>query len=234
MHEYGTTCEQMAPFIVNNWSNGLLWEHGYWHQHGAPSLTQDDYLEARMVSTPLGLYDCDLPVQGCGAFVITSAECAADLPNKPAYVRGWAVPGLLRGSDPATLEVVRERGERFAAHLFRNAGVEPGDIDIVNVYDGFSIFVPLWLETLGFCGEGEAFDFMTPERIGIGGELPLNTCGSNLGAGRMHGVPHVMESVLQIMGRAGPRQVADVELTLATAGGQPGRCPGMIFASSPS
>jgi acetyl-CoA acetyltransferase len=233
MHKYGTTREQMAPFVVNNWSNGLLWEHGYWHQQGAAALTENDYLTARMISTPLALYDCDLPVQGCGAFVVTSAERAVDLPHRPAYVRGWAVPGRLKGFDPAVLEVVRERGEVFAKHLFANAGIGPDEIDVLNVYDGFSIFVPLWLETLGYCGEGEAFDLMTSDRIGIHGDLPVNTNGGNLGAGRMHGVPHFMESVLQIMGRCGARQVPDAMFTLATAGGQPGRCAGMIFGASP-
>ena len=233
MHKYGTTREQMAPFIVNNRKNALMWEHGYWYQHRPETLTEEDYFSARMISSPLGLFDCDIPVQGCGAFIVASADMAKDLPNKPAYVLGWAVPGQMGNSLP-TLDVVRERAVRFGEHLFENSGVGPRDVDVVNVYDGFSIFVPLWLEALGFCNEGEAFPFMTPERIAIGGELPLNTSSGNLGAGRMHGVPHFMDSALQIMGRSGPRQVKDVEIALATAGGPPGGTAGAIFGASRS
>ena len=113
------------------------------------------------------------------------------------------------------------------------AGLGPADVDVVNVYDGFSIFVPLWLETLGFCKEGEAFDFMTDDVIAIDGKLPLNTSGGNLGSGRMHGVPHFMDTVLQVMGRSGPRQVNNVEIALVTAGGQPGGTGGAIFSAEP-
>jgi acetyl-CoA acetyltransferase len=234
MYDYGTTREQMAPFIVHNRRNALLWEHGYWYQHRPVELTEQDYLDARMISSPIGLLDADIPVQGCGAFVITSQERALEGPNKPAYVRGWALPRAI-GWMPhmKELDIMRERGEQYARWLFPNAGVTPADVDVANLYDGFSIFVPLYLETLGFCGEGEAFDFMTPERIAIDGELPLNTSSGSLGAGRMHGVPQVMESVLQIQGRSGLRQVKDAEIALAVAGGQPGAGVGVIFGATP-
>jgi acetyl-CoA acetyltransferase len=233
MHDYGTTREQMAPFIVHNRKNALLWEYGYWYQHRPELLTEQEYLDARVISWPLGMLDADLPVQACAAFVITSAERADDAPNRPAYVRGWAVPGIVGGFAPVTeLDVTRERGERFAEHLFENARVSRGDVDVVNVYDGFSIFVPLFLETLGFCGEGEAFDFMAPERMAIDGDLPLNTSSGNLGAGRMHGVPQFLDSVLQIQGRAGRRQVKGAEIALAVAGGQPGFASGAIFGAT--
>jgi acetyl-CoA acetyltransferase len=233
MHEYGTTREQMAPFIVNNRKNALMWEHGYWYQHRAEPLTEADYLNGRMISWPIGLYDCDIPVQGCGAFVITSAERARDLPQPPAYVRGWALNIKGTSGDITNLDELRERATKFGDQLFAMAGVTPADVDVVNVYDGFSIFVPLWLETLGFCKEGEAFNLMRADLIAIDGKLPLNTSGGNLGAGRMHGVPHFMDTVLQVMGRSGPRQVKDVEIALVTAGGQPGGTGGAIFSAEP-
>ena len=235
MSKYGTSREQMAPFIVNNRKNGLLWDHSYWRQHRPEELTVEDYLEARMISTPFGLYDCDLPVQGSGAFVITSGERAKDLPHLPAYIRGWAVPGPIGGWHIwSPLETLQKRATTFATRLLSNADITVDDIDVTNVYDGFSIFVPLWLEAFGFCGEGEAFDFMEPANIAIeGGKFPLNTSGGNLGAGRMHGVPQVMESVLQIMGRSGARQVQRAEVALATAGGQPGSAGGIVFSSTP-
>jgi acetyl-CoA acetyltransferase len=234
MHLYGTTREQMVPFVVNNRDNALLWEHGYWSQHRPTRLTATDYLEARLVSSPLGLYDCDIPVQACGAFVITGSDRAKDLRNPPAYIRGWAVPGVHGGWEHlSTLDVVQERTQRFARHLFENAGISVRDVDVVNVYDGFSCFVPIWLEALGFCQTGEAFDFMVPANIGIGGAgPPVNTSGGSLGSGRMHGVPQVMESVLQVTGRSGPRQVAGAEIALCTGAGQPGVGDGIVFSRS--
>jgi acetyl-CoA acetyltransferase len=233
MHDHGVTREAMAPFIVHNRRAALLWEHGYWYQNRPELLTESEYLEARMISWPIGLYDADIPVQGCGAFLVTSAERALDGPHRPAYVRGWAVPGSV-GPLPhmRELDIMRERGERFGRRLFENAGVRSDDVDVANVYDAFSIFVPLYLETLGFCGRGEAFGFMTPERIGVDGELPLNTSSGNLGSGRMHGVPQFLESVLQIQERSGLRQVKNAEIALAVAGGQPGAAAGVVFGAN--
>lgn len=234
MHQYGTTREQMAPFIVQSRENGLLWEHGYWTQHKPIPLTVDDYLSDRIISYPIGVLDCDIPIQGCGAFVITSAERALDLPHPPAYVRGWAVPSRAAGHPQIfTLDEIQEATSRFARHLYSNSGVGPEDVDLVNLYDGFSIFVPIWLESLAFCKEGEGFDFMTPEMIGLEGKLPVNTSGGNLGGGRMHGVSQVMDSVLQIMGRSGKRQVQGAEIALATAGGFPGSGRGIVLATTP-
>jgi len=233
MFEYGTSREQMAPFIVNNRKNALLWEHGYWYQHRPVPLTEEDYLAGRMISSPISLFDCDIPIQACGAFVLTSPERAKDLPHEPAYIRGWAMPGIVGGPVTArSFDLIKARGARFSQQLFENSGIKPSDVDIANVYDGFSIFVPLWLEALGFCKDGEAFDFMTSERIALDGDFPVNTSSGNLGAGRTHGVPHFMDSVLQIMGRSGPRQVKKrVDIALTTAGGAPGNCAGMVFSS---
>lgn len=237
IHKYGTTREQMAPFIVNNRKNALMWEHGYWYQHRPEPLTEEDYLAARMISSPLSLFDCDIPVQGCGAFVITSAERARDLPHKPAYVRGIAGSGFVGngfGDVVYPLESTMEAGFLIAKHLWQSTGVGPADVDVLNVYDGFSVFVPLYLEALGFCPQGEAFPFMTPENIGINGKLPLNTSSGNLGAGRMHGVPHIMDAALQIMGRSGPRQVKDAHISLAAITGSLTGASGFVFSSSPS
>ncbi|KPM51949.1 hypothetical protein ACG83_30700 [Frankia sp. R43] len=234
MHDYGTRREQMAPYVVQARHNGLLWEHGYWTQHNPVLLTETDYLSSRMISDPICVLDCDIPVQAAAAFVITPAERAPDGPHQPAYLRGWAVPRRAAGAAHImTLDEVREASTLFAEHLYKNAGIGPDEVDVANLYDGFSIFVPLWLETLGFCKEGEGFDFMTPDRIGLGGALPVNTSGGNLGAGRTHGVAQVMDSVLQVMGRSGPRQVAGAEVVLATAGGFPGSGRGVVLTAEP-
>jgi acetyl-CoA acetyltransferase len=79
------------------------------------------------------------------------------------------------------------------------------DVQVAQVYDGFSPFVWYWLEALGFCGKGEAHSFTRDGRIQLGGSLPINTFGGNLGEGRLHGFGHVREGALQVMGRAGER-----------------------------
>jgi acetyl-CoA acetyltransferase len=212
--------EQMAALVIQERSNGLLWEHSYWSQCHAQEITIADYLDARQVSTPLSILDCDIPIQACGAFVITSAERAAHLRHRPAYVRGISAATFGRPDDVVsfTLEHEMACGQKIAADLWCHSGVRPADVSVANLYDGFSILAILWLEALGFCEAGEAFDFIQDGRIAPDGALPLNTAGGSLGAGRTHGVAHLMDSVLQVMGRSGPRQVRHVELALATIG----------------
>ncbi len=102
--------------------------------------------------------------------------------------------------------------------LWESAGVGPKDIDQANVYDGFSMLVYTWLEALGYCGPGEAHEFVRDGRIAVDGELPLNTSGGSLGMGRLHGTAQLIEAVRQIQGVCGENQVADVNLTQACSG----------------
>lgn len=221
---YGTgSREQMAALVVQARHNGLLWEHGYWTQHKPEPLTREEYLAGRLVSTPLNIYDCDIPVHGAGAFVISRPD-SADRARPAAYVRGLAPPRFAAGSvmTPWPLEQEQESGRDVAARLWRDSGLTPADVSLANLYDGFSFIAVQWLETLGFCGPGEGFDFIAGGRIALDGALPLNTSGGSLGAGRMHGVPHLMDAVLQVTGRAGPRQVRNANLALVTIGQQTG------------
>jgi acetyl-CoA acetyltransferase len=232
MSKYGTAREDMADVALNARRYGLLWEHGYWYQHRPEQLSRDDYLTARMISWPVSLYDCDIPLQGAGAFVVTSVDRAADLCDNPAYILGTAQGTAMMGSRLEPLQVVEARAARLSSDLWKSAGVEQSDIDVVNVYDGFSIFVPMWIEGLGFCSAGEALSFMTLERTGVGGDFPLNTSGGNLGAGRMHGVPQLMDGALQVMGRSGGRQIPGAELSLVVIG-PPKRAGGIVFSNHP-
>jgi acetyl-CoA acetyltransferase len=102
-----------------------------------------------------------------------------------------------------------------------------------NLYDGFSILTWLWLEALGFCGQGEAFEYVQGDHNEIGGRLPLNTSGGHLAEGALAGAPHYAEAVLQAMGRAGVRQVKDVRYALA-ATDRPTRAQVIIFGSEPN
>lgn len=215
------TREQMATYVIQERRNGLLFDGGYWSLHHPQELTVDEYLNARMVSSPASIFDCDLPIQGAGAFIVTTAERARDLAHPPAYVLGTAqiTPPKEPVVDPfRTLEVQVEFGRDIARQLWATTGLGPKDIDVADLYDGFSMITMCWLESLGFCGEGEAFDFIQNGRIALDGELPVNPSGGNLGGGRLHGVNHLMDAVLQVMGRSGPRQVPDVDVALAAIG----------------
>jgi len=209
MHKYGSTREELAAFVVRNRDNALQWEYGYWAQYGGQPLTLDDYLNSRMISSPLCLFDCDIPVQTVAAFVVTTTERAKDLRHPPAYVLGMSNRSTVVKKAPMSLEEYVEDGQQVARHLWKNAGVGPRDVDVADLYDGFSVLTPLWAEALGFCGEGDGFAFVANPT------LPLNPSSGNLGAGRTHGIGHILESILQIQGRSGPRQVPKAEICVA-------------------
>lgn len=217
-HKYAAKREMLGTFLVNNRKNALLWEWGYWYQHRPEPLTLDQYMNAPDVCWPLGLYDCDLPVHACGAWVITTPERARDLRHRPAYVRGMATPYSQIPNRTWNLEEFEEGGKRVAENLFESARIGPSDIGVANLYDGFSIFVPLWAEALGLAAKGEGLAFLIREESRIGGRTPINTSSGNLGHGRMPGVAQLMESVLQVMGRSGARQAKHADISVATAG----------------
>lgn len=164
-------------------------------------LSGRDYADSRMISDPLRLFDCDVPVQACVALVLTTADRAADRPWA-ARLAG-VVPNVASG--PArlhyTVDDYLERGRRVAAALWARSGVGVGDLSAVQVYDGFAPSALYWLEGAGCCGPGEALAYLETDH------LPLNTFGGSLSAGRTHGLAHVAEAALQVAGRAGPRQV---------------------------
>jgi acetyl-CoA acetyltransferase len=242
-HEYGATRQHMANFVVRNRRHALMNEKSYWSVNRPESLSVDDYMSARMIADPLCLYDCDIPVRGCVAYVLGPAEAAADLAHRASYIKAFAQawigprgPGtffhnggrLLKPS----LEDNADLPPLFERTLWGPSGLRPSDMGTANVYDGFSILSWLWLEALGFCGVGEAFEFVQGDRTEIEGELPLNTSGGHLAEGALAGAPHYSESILQTMGRAGPRQVDDVHYALA-ATDRPTRAQVIIFSSQP-
>jgi acetyl-CoA acetyltransferase len=102
--------------------------------------------------------------------------------------------------------------------VFGLAGISPSDIDVAQLYDGYSPMVWLWLEKLGFCGVGEAHRRAAGGWLRAGGELPLNTFGGALGEGRLHGMGHLREAVLQAMHRCGDRQIPAARHSLVQIG----------------
>lgn len=206
---YGADPDAMAAVVVEARKNGAAIPWSYWR--GRP-LTAEDYLAAPMVSDPVRRLDCDIPVDGVAAFILTSAERARDLPNRPVYIAGYASSGANPPRLPShwALDDIMAGGADTIRRLWAASGVGPGDVDLPQLYDGFSPFVYFWLEALGLCPVGEAHRFVADGGIDSDSPagLPVLSGGGALGNGRMHGIPQMLECYLQLAGRAGIRQRA--------------------------
>ncbi|MES3021802.1 MAG: thiolase [Pseudomonadota bacterium] len=216
MHEYGTTREQLAAVAVaaRQWAN--LNPDAY----AKGELSIEDCMKARLVSDPLGVRDCCLVTDGAAAVVMTRAERARDLHAQPVYLLGGAAATWYSGVDQAgdlTTTAAAESGRR----AYALAGVAPKDIDVVQLYDAFTINTILFLEDLGFCPKGEGGRFVQEAGIGPGGKLPVNTNGGGLSCCHpgMYGLFTMVESCVQLRGQGGARQVAGAKLALAHANG---------------
>jgi acetyl-CoA acetyltransferase len=223
MFEYGTTQEQLGAVAVTCREHANLTPHA---QMGAKTLSMDDYLSARPISTPLRLYDYCLESDGACAVVITSAERARDLAKPAVLIRavaGGAVPDRRPGMmfPVVTRHDMTDLGGRRAAEtLWKRAGVGPGDMDIAQLYDCFTISVILQLEAYGFCAKGEGGPFAESGAIRRGGALPINTGGGHLSEGYVHGMNHIVQAVRQLRGEA-DMQIPNAELSLCTGGPLP-------------
>jgi acetyl-CoA acetyltransferase len=217
-HEFGTTREQMAQIALNARRNAGLNPNAIFR---AP-MSLDDYFAARMITTPFCLYDCDVPVDGSTAVIVSAAEHANAVDHAVARVE--AVGTALRGRpswdqwDDMTTMPARDA----AAHMWSRTDLRPDDVDVAELYDGFSWLAMAWLEALGFCGRGESGPFIEGgKRIALDGELPVNTHGGQLSAGRLHGFGFLHEAVLQLRGNGGDRQVRNPEVAVVANGGGP-------------
>jgi acetyl-CoA acetyltransferase/uncharacterized OB-fold protein len=214
--KYGGSREVLGRIAVNARSNAALNPNAVYRD----VMTMDDYLAARPISTPLGLFDCDVPCDGAVAIVISARDSAPDLRQPAVLVDAVGTQITERQSwDQGTMEHL-PNAFGPAAHLWSRASVGRADIDVAMLYDGFSFNCLTWLEGLGFCGIGEAVDFIGDgARIALGGELPVNTHGGQLSGGRTHGYGFVHEAVMQLRGDAGERQVAGAEVAVVGVGG---------------
>ncbi|MQY27553.1 thiolase family protein [Nocardia aurantia] len=207
LQRYGAKREAMAAVVTEARKNGSRLPWSYWA--GKP-LSTEEYLAAPQLFDPVCKFDCDIPVDGVAAFVLTSAERAADLPHRPVYVSGYASGAPTRRRLPQhwPLDDILGGGAETARRLWEHAGIGPDAVDLPQVYDGFAPFVWFWLEVLGFCPPGEAHRFVADGGIDSDrpGALPALSGGGALGNGRMHGVPQMLECYLQLSGRAGARQ----------------------------
>jgi acetyl-CoA acetyltransferase len=218
MELYGTTREQLGWLAINSRRNAGLNPRAAFRE----PMTMDDYLTSRPISTPLGLFDCDVPIDGAIALVVSHADHAVDCPNPAVKIE--AIGGAY-GSDGwfHRDDFPKMASSDAAAEMWSRTDLTPSDVDVAELYDGFTFLTFAWLEALGFCGDGEAGPFVEgATRIALDGELPLNTYGGQLSAGRMHGYWLVHEACLQLRGQAGGRQLARrPEVAVAAAGGGP-------------
>ncbi len=216
MHQYGTTREQLAEVAVaaRQWAllNPAAWEK--------KSLTVEGVLGARMISYPFTVRDCCLSTDGGGAIVITSAERARGLAKAPVYVLGCGqshTHATISSMPDLTVSGAKRSGEL----AYAMANLLPKDIDVVELYDAFTINTVLFLEDLGFCKKGEGGAFVASGRIAPKGALPVNTNGGGLSYCHpgMYGLFLLIEAVRQLRGECGARQVAGAKTAIAHGNG---------------
>jgi acetyl-CoA acetyltransferase len=215
MEMYGTTKEQLGWLAINSRRNAGLNPRAVYRN----PITMDDYMGARPVSSPFGLLDCDVPVDGSIAVVVSNASYTPDTPN-PA-LRFEAIGGAGRGGGWFhRADYPRMASVDAAQQMWGRTDLRPADIDLAELYDGFTFLTFAWLEALGLCGEGESGPFVEgATRIALDGELPLNTYGGQLSAGRMHGYWILHEACVQLRGQAGDRQIGGPPQVAVVANG---------------
>jgi acetyl-CoA acetyltransferase/uncharacterized OB-fold protein len=219
---YGTTREDLGAIALNARANAALNPTAIYRD----PLTMEEYLGARPISTPFGLYDCDVPCDGAVAIIVSARETGEDRPHPPVLVDavGTAIADRLSWDQGTLTHEPQVFGP--AQHLWTRSSLTPADVDVAQLYDGFTFNCLTWLEALGFCEVGEGGAYLEGgKRIALDGDLPLNTSGGQLSAGRLHGFGLIHEAIVQLRGDGGERQVPGVEVAaVATGGGVPGGC----------
>ncbi|MCZ6845549.1 MAG: acetyl-CoA acetyltransferase [Alphaproteobacteria bacterium] len=216
MAQYGTTSEQMAELAVATRAWAQLNPAAYRRD----PLTVDEVLASDMIASPLHRLDCCLVTDGGGCVVVVSPEIATSVPKAPVWLLGQGEAhshAQISEMPELTVTPAAQSGKR----AFAMAGIKHGDLDVVEIYDSFTITVLLTLESLGFCKPGESGAFVTGGRTAPGGEFPLNTNGGGLSYCHpgQYGIFLLIEAVRQLRGECGDRQVADATLALASGTG---------------
>ena len=216
MHQYGTTREQLAEVALA----ARAWANLNPDAFAKGPLTLEECLAGRMISDPLTKYDCCLVTDGAAAVVMTRADRAKGHARRPAYLLG-AGQATTHAEIASIPDLTVTAAVELGARAFAHARITPSDIDVAELYDAFTINTILFLEDLGFCPKGEGGRFVENGAIAPGGKLPVNTNGGGLSCVHpgMYGLFTMVEAMEQVMGLAGARQVADVELALSHGNG---------------
>ena len=218
LYDYGATSEDFGRIAVVDRKHAATNPNAWFY--GKP-ITLADHQASRWIAEPLHLLDCCQETDGGVALIITSAERARDLPHRPAVITAAA-----QGSGPGQYVMTSYYRDDLAAlpemgvvarQLWAGSGLRPSDMDVAVLYDHFTPYVLMQLEELGFCGRGEANDFIDGGTLELDGELPLNPHGGQLGEAYIHGMNGIAEAVRQIRGSA-VNQVRGAVHVLVTAG----------------
>lgn len=217
--KYGKTHDMMAPFMSNSRRNGLMFPEGYWAQHRPEILTAEDYAAARWIAKPANLFDNDIPIMVSAAYLFTTAERAKDMKQKPVYILNHASSRGTPRSIMPTLDEVEAETAATGRKLYEGAGITADDLSFENMYDGFALFHQFHVEGLRYRGiqNGEALDFYQTD-ISIEGPNPILPSGGNIGSGRSRFWMHT-DSIQQLQGRAGARQITGVKPEIGVSGG---------------
>ena len=217
-YEYGTTDEQRAKVAVDQRTNACANPAAIFH--GNP-ITVADVLASPLVCDPLHLLEVVMPCFGATAFVVARADVARVGPHPPVTLRGFGEQ-VTHSSLVSLPDITRTGITESAGRAFAGAGVAHGDIDLLSVYDCYTITVILTLEDAGFCAKGDGGPFAADHDLTYAGDLPCNTHGGQLSygqAGLAGGASHVTEAVVQLRGDAEGRQVPDCGLALVNGNG---------------
>jgi acetyl-CoA acetyltransferase len=215
MHVYGTRREQLGAIAT------AFREHALKNPEAQMKkpLSLAEYLEARMIVDPFGLYDCSLRSDAAGAVIVTSRERARDRDCKPVLIKGFGTFNNLSGWFEGD-NMIRTAAAESGKTAYAMAGVGPKDIDTAQIYDCFTYMVMVQLEDYGFCKKGEGGDFVASGALRSGGVLPTNTSGGQLSESHAEGMLQIVEGARQLQGIYGPdRQVKDAELCLVSGHG---------------
>lgn len=215
VHHYGLTREQLAQVALTGRANAMLNPRAMVRE----PLSMDQYLAARIISSPLCLFDCDRYTDASTVLIVSAGDAVDEVTCTPVRIAAMAGSVERHSWDQPDKMASYPTG----AELWKHTDYTPKDVDTVQLYDGFSFLALTWLEALGFCDVGEGGRFIEGgSRIALDGELPMNTFGGQLGAGRLHGFGFAHESVVQLRGDGGERQIpGEPTLAIATSGGGP-------------
>jgi acetyl-CoA acetyltransferase len=215
MHEFGTTREDFAEIAM------AFRDHASRNPQAQSRkpLSQEDYFNGRLIVSPFGLHDCSLRSDGAGAVIVTSAERARDLRRRPVMIRGFGSHNNLAGWFAGD-NMIRTAAIQSAKAAYGMAGIEPSEVDTVQLYDCFTYMVLVQLEDYGFCGKGEGGAFVRSGALRLQGALPANTSGGQLSEAHVEGMLQIVEGVRQLRGDYPPdRQVKDAEIALISGHG---------------
>jgi acetyl-CoA acetyltransferase/uncharacterized OB-fold protein len=216
LHRYGATREMLGWIAINGRQGAARNPAAIYRD----PMTMDDYMTARPITTPFGLYDCDVPCDASIAVVVSDASVAHDLPKTAVRIEavGTQITERISWDQDTVTHEPQVLGQ--SAHLWTRTNMTPAEVDLALVYDGFTFNAVSWIEALGFCDVGEAKDWLDGgRRIALDGDLPVNPHGGQLSEGRTHGFGFIYEAVTQLRHDASERQVPGARTAVVTSGG---------------